>query len=25
VQEVKGRLFEELRQLGMIEFVEMYH
>jgi phosphoenolpyruvate-protein kinase (PTS system EI component) len=25
VQEVKGRLFEELRQLGMIELVEMYH
>ncbi len=25
VQEVKGRLFEEIRQLGMIEFVEMYH
>jgi phosphotransferase system enzyme I (PtsP) len=25
VQEVKGRLFEELKQLGMIELVEMYH
>jgi phosphoenolpyruvate-protein kinase (PTS system EI component) len=25
VQEVKGRLFEELRQLGMIELIEMYH
>ena len=25
VQEVKGRLFKELKQLGMIELVEMYH
>lgn len=25
VQEVKGRLFQELKQLGMIELVEMYH
>jgi len=25
VQEVKGRLFEEIKQLGMIEFIEMYH
>jgi phosphotransferase system enzyme I (PtsP) len=25
VQEVKGRLFEELKQFGMIELVEMYH
>jgi phosphotransferase system, enzyme I, PtsP len=25
VQEVKGRLFAELRQLGMIELIEMYH
>jgi phosphoenolpyruvate-protein kinase (PTS system EI component) len=24
-QEVKGRLFEEIKQLGMIELVEMYH
>jgi len=25
VQAVKGRLFEEIRQLGAIELVEMYH
>ena len=25
VQEVKGRLFGELKKLGMIELVEMYH
>ncbi len=25
VQEVKGRLFQELKRLGMIELVEMYH
>jgi len=25
VQEVKGHLFKELKQLGMIELVEMYH
>lgn len=25
VQEVKGQLFEELKHLGMIELVEMYH
>jgi phosphoenolpyruvate-protein kinase (PTS system EI component) len=24
-QEVKGRLFEQLKQIGMIELVEMYH
>jgi phosphotransferase system enzyme I (PtsI) len=25
VKEVKGRLFGELKKLGMIELVEMYH